>query len=131
MRLSGWNRLFLFCLLLVVVPALSVWALAWPSSSKSFSTYNCANIYSATQRKAADHLLRRDYLDRESSHLGECQADLDEIASGGALSVERTQWRENFGIGAIAIGVLFGSLYAIGFGLGWVWRGFRPSSGNR
>lgn len=148
--MNGWQRLFVLSAALFIVLAAGFLTWAHPGESESFYAGECggAGYYTVAEAIAAiaeekTRAVERPwakyssdmsrYSDAELTEfaeakraISECVADLDSIASGQRLADKRARWLKDVRTAALAIGLILTATYAIGWGLGWVWRGFFP-----
>lgn len=144
--LNGWQRLYCVLAVIVVLPALGVWGISKPKWDGAYPAWNCYDLrphasFTAPEAKAildsykgqvlSDGLkLRPETWPQRSDdkpHLfSDCAQELTNIASGLAARESHAKWWNNFLIGALFYLVAFGVLYAFGWSVGWIWRGFFP-----
>ncbi|WP_457097887.1 hypothetical protein [Lysobacter sp. P5_B9] len=122
--MNGWQRLYVFALILISSATFGIWRFQKPSDS--FYAVGCDYPMYATEGDAKNHLGRHDYREHDFAQEPRCYESLREIAIGEAAAAAEQRWREAFRIGALTLAILFAFIYAIGFGIGWVWRGFFP-----
>lgn len=124
--MGGWNRLFVGVSLLLCVPS-AIYAIAVrPNASDSFYTFGCDGYPQYLTQQSASESLALEQFTQSPYSSSSCKESLNEIATGQRLDQAIEGWGEDVGVGAIAISILLGSLYIIGWGIGWIWRGFSP-----
>lgn len=126
--MNGWKRIFVVLFVIAALPALIIAVSTWPWSS-SLST-DCATPSRATAEEAAAVLIAGGAVPhRYDSAAADCRTGLTAIASGAKLAEAKSQWRTAFLIGAAIFLGLFAALYAFGWGVAWIRRGFaKPKS---
>ena len=122
--MNGWQRLFVVLALLVTLPAIVFGISQKPDGS--FYLYSCASPSHVTQAKAVQALASGNYREESWNEEPECLKALQRVASGAEGEERQRQWLRDLRNGAIALTIFFALVYALGWGLGWVWRGFFP-----
>lgn len=120
--MNGWQRIFVVLALVIALPSLGIWLLSKPSSDGNSYAYGCyeSNISYVTIKDADVYL-------RTTPGLAfECKKSLAEIASGEVQARNVEQWWKNFKFGVVGIGAFLAVVYALGWAMGWIWRGFFP-----
>lgn len=131
--MNGWQRLFVVFSVLCVGVVVSMVAVEAPSRGIQ-SVYTCGLLESdVTQARAKQYVkngipVDETYLSGVDPMPGhaECFADLQRVADGTMYS---HRVREHWGEASELLPWLLGFLalvYAAGWALGWVWRGFFP-----
>lgn len=123
--MNGWQRLFCFMVVVVTAASLGLWVTLKPSDS--FITYGCDSPYSATAKEARAYLASNLYSEHDYATEPRCLRALEAIASGETARKYQAAWMNDLRTGAITLAVLFAVIYMLGYGLGWVWRGFFPT----
>lgn len=127
MSLNGWQRLYCFVFALLGCAMLALWLVDRPSDG--FTTiYSCESPSFVTQAEAQGHLERNDYAERPNATQPDCLRFLQDIASGDSLRRAQAQWWSSLKTGAIGLAAFALIVYLIGYGVAWVWRGFRPKA---
>ena len=123
--MNGWQRLFVLLLLVVSLPLGVGWLFSKPEQDDSHYVVGCVDTMYVTPAEATRLLATGDYEQHPISSYN-CKSELQEIATGVEYRERVSEWRSNFKIGLISIVIAFAAIYAIGFGIAWVWRGFFP-----
>lgn len=138
--MNGWRRLFVVVALIVSVPAAALWWINKPLEKDELRNLYACEFAAAPESmeqlrqtdlrykellasgKPADRLVAK-YMPQADA---DCAERMSKILDGRAFAESSANWWQDFRNGLLALSVFLGSIYAIGFGLGWVWRGFRP-----
>jgi hypothetical protein len=145
--MNGWQRLFTLLAALTVVPTAAVLYADRPDSSETFWAGECAGSKYYSQADANVALAKMEVFAKDApwkrdAHLPQtatdeelaeiiraveaCKSDLESIASGQELTRSVARWNTRAKAAAVFVSALLLGLYAVGWGLGWVWRGFFP-----
>lgn len=120
--LNGWHRLFVLLLVITGVLAVGLWTVTKPNDS-SYAAGCIESFYSRAEAQQA--LVSRTFGQAQYS-IDRCEVSLSRIAQGIPYRHAMKQWRDSFTLGLAVLLAFWAIIYAIGAGLGWVWRGFKP-----
>ena len=146
-RLNGWERLLVVFSAPVVLGWISFAAFTYPAKDEPQYSSACwdsgikelritpqqaSSLLSSKKEvpKPSGDGPRSTYRDKVADAgliWDDCAQSLKLIASGEAREKQRIQWWEGFKISGLVIAGSIACLYAFGFGVGWVWRGFKPT----
>lgn len=137
--MSGWQRLFVLLVLVCGVPLLGIWTVIYSDIDDTHYAYYCdlENDY-LTADRARRYVRDREipasdlgaYRSTDPKRIQNCWGQIEAVASGDATKKEEAEARKDLYVGTGAFAVFFGLVYALGAGLGWVWRGFFPRKAN-
>lgn len=144
--LNGWQRLFCVCSVILILPGIATWVMVKPSKDAYQFAIECGDLnrgYDFSPATAASALAEHPTAVSDSLRgakaiqtyaadgrpvmWSDCAAKLGTIASGEVAKQKRAEWIGLLGYGALFYAALLGSMYAAGWSLGWVLRGFRKN----
>lgn len=122
--LNGWQRLFVLLVAVTAIPALTIWLFSRPSLEDSWFAAGCEqSLYTSAEALSAVNSQSYRQATYSDSH---CGVSLSAIAQGIPYRQSMTAWIEDLKVGLLSLSVFLAAIYALGYGIGWVWRGFRP-----
>ena len=127
--MNGWQRLFVLISAIVIGLPAAIWVGNTPETNGSYYIAGCRDSGPYTADDAKNTLGRTQYEQAEYS-IYNCQDELTKIATGAKEAERWNDWRKDFRNGAIGIACFLSALYALGWALGWVWRGFFPKKSS-
>lgn len=122
--MNGWQRMFVvFSVIVIIIPA-AVWIADKPDGAQAKRwAFSCALRDQNVSPQEAKNLLM---FEHDAASGPDCTDSLKSIASGKAYRDDIARWTGSFKAGALVIGVFLAVVYALGWALGWIWRGFFP-----
>ncbi|HEX4852753.1 hypothetical protein [Arenimonas sp.] len=121
---------------IVAVPALIAFIALFPREQEIWGVYGCSLQDTAmTKARAIDYqkngIPEADFYpwaleDGSVDRFQDCTAEIRAIADGSILDKKVSQhWRDASWVGLVLAALLV-TLYALGWSVGWIWRGFFP-----
>lgn len=138
--MNGWQRLFVVFSCLVAVVGLLGFAATYPPERDRWYVFACDISSQVTREEAAQFLKEgvpreRFYSFADALETGKlpqlCVDELELVAKDGMHSRAVRAHLISAGVGAAIIGGMLLFVYALGWSLGWVWRGFFPGGIRR